>query len=145
MANSHLWLCPPPSPHVAAWYTKTKCCKELYTFPTSSMPCVLTRQSVPIPANSQEWQATVNNLINSMWKRCVMAWCKWWSHKKVVGFLSSHHPTPPHPQPPKKCICRHSHVHTSETTQYFFVSTTAQLPFIVSRPSKTCTIIMLFN
>ena len=57
------------------------------------------RQRVPVPANieqlrtaiEEEWtnipQATINNLINSMRRRCgCTAWGKWWSHQILNGF-----------------------------------------------------------
>ena len=62
------------------------------------------KQRVPVPANIQqlciaieeEWdnfpQATINSLINSMKEMCRAAWCKWWSHQILTGFLI-HTPT----------------------------------------------------
>ena len=62
------------------------------------------RQCVPIPVNIQklcraieeEWdnipQATINSLINSMWRRCCAARGKWWSRQILTGFLI-HAPT----------------------------------------------------
>ena len=56
------------------------------------------QQRVPLPANIQqlrtaieeEWdnipQATINSLINSMWRRCVVLHI-WWSHQILTGFL----------------------------------------------------------
>ncbi len=89
------------------------------------------RQRIPDPANIQqlrtaieeEWtnipQATINNLINSMRRRCV-ALCegKWWSHQIRNGFR-----TPP--QYSKTAIL--------------------ELLFIVASLGHTCAIIMLSN
>ncbi len=70
------------------------------------------RQSVLVPANIQqlrtaikeEWtnipQATINNLINSMQRRCVdcVVRGKWWSHQILTGFWTR--PDIPPPLPP---------------------------------------------
>ncbi len=88
------------------------------------------RQRVPVPANIQqlrtaieeEWtnipQATINNLVNSMRRRCCTARGKWWSHQILTGFR-----TPPN------------------TVKLHIL----EWPFIVASLRHTCAIIMLSN
>ncbi len=121
------------------------CCKDLYTIPgswkhpSSCMASILTghvthwaclgcsgsayttacSSSCQYPATSHSHWRGVDNLINSMRRRCCTAWGKWWSHQILTGFRT----------PPPNTVKLHI----------------LEWPFIVASLRHTCAIIMLSN